>query len=143
MNGLWFKDWTNTSKNNQTWGEEVLCASDIFANLFFTVLLILTVLTVLLFELEKWLRLSDQVTGFPIQGIGVQNNWVAPCLTQSFILPSSVKWEPGISGNLVVNSKLPPRSDFSLEAVAHHAWKGLIKFKVFLRSCQFTPHSRV
>ena len=26
----------------------------------------------------------------------------------SFILPRSIKWVPGISGNLVVKSKLPP-----------------------------------
>ena len=40
-------------------------------------------------------------------------------------------WEyraPGISGNLVVKSKLPPWSDSSLEAVKPHPWKGAIKF---------------
>ena len=45
---------------------------------------------------------------------------VAPRSTQSFILPRSMKWVPGISGNLVVKSKLPPRSGFSLEAVEPH-----------------------
>ena len=50
----------------------------------------------------------------------VQNHWVAPRSTQPFILPRSIKWVPGISGNLVVKSKLPPRSDSSLEAVEPH-----------------------
>ena len=45
---------------------------------------------------------------------------VAPRSTQPFILPRSVKWVPEISGNLVVISKLPPRSGASLEAVEPH-----------------------
>ena len=49
--------------------------------------------------------------GFPIQGSRVQNHWVAP---------RSIKSVPGISGNLVVKSKLPPRSCSSLEAVEPH-----------------------
>ena len=53
---------------------------------------------------------------------------VAPRLTQPFISPRSIKWVPGISGNLVVKSKLPPRSGSSLEAVEPHPWKGAIKF---------------
>ena len=40
-----------------------------------------------------------------------KNHWVAPRSTQSFILPRSIKWVPGTYGNLVVKSKLPPRSD--------------------------------
>ena len=58
--------------------------------------------------------------GFPIQGSRVQNHWVAPRSTQPFILPRSIKLVPGISGNLVVKSKLPPRSGSSLEAVEPH-----------------------
>ena len=57
---------------------------------------------------------------FPIQVSRVQNHWVAPRSTQPFILPRSVKWVPEISGNLVVKSKLPPRSGSSLEAVEPH-----------------------
>ena len=36
------------------------------------------------------------------------------------------KWVPGISGNLMVKSKLPPQSGShsSLEAVEPHPWKG-------------------
>ena len=49
-----------------------------------------------------------------------QNHWVAPRSTQPFILPRSVKWVPVISGNLVVKSKLPPRSGCSLDAVEPH-----------------------
>ena len=30
--------------------------------------------------------------------------------TQPFILSRSIKWVPGISGNLLVKSKLPPHS---------------------------------
>ena len=52
-----------------------------------------------------------------IQGSFVQNQWVAPRSTQPFILLRSIKWVPGISGNLVVKSKLPPWSGCSLEAV--------------------------
>ena len=36
------------------------------------------------------------------QGSRVQNHWVAPRATQSFILPRSLKWVPGIPGHLVV-----------------------------------------
>ena len=60
---------------------------------------------------------SGQGTGFPILAVRVQTHWVVPRLTQPFILLRSIKWVPGISGNLVVKSKLPPRSDCSLEAV--------------------------
>ena len=56
----------------------------------------------------------------PIQGSRLQNHWVAPRSTQRLILLRSIKWVPGISGNLVVESKLPPRSCSSLEAVEPH-----------------------
>ena len=36
---------------------------------------------------------------------------------QSFILLRLIKWEPGISGNLEVKSKLSPRNGSSLDAV--------------------------
>ena len=51
---------------------------------------------------------------------------------QPFILPRSIKWVPGISGNLMVKSKLPPWSGSSLQAVEPHPWKGAIKFFCFL-----------
>ena len=54
------------------------------------------------------------------RGSRVQNHWVAARSTQPFILPQSIKWVPGISGNLVVKSKLLPRSGSSLEAVELH-----------------------
>ena len=41
------------------------------------------------FLMEQWP--SGQGAGFPIQGSRVQNHWVAPRLTQSFILSRSVK----------------------------------------------------
>ena len=63
----------------------------------------------------------------PIQRSHVQNYRLAPRSTQSFVLPRSIKWLPGISGNLVVKSKLPPRSGSSLEAVEPHPEKGAIK----------------
>ena len=47
-------------------------------------------------------------------------NLVAPRSTQPFILLRLVKWVPEISGNLVVKSKLPPRSGSSFEAVEPH-----------------------
>ena len=53
-------------------------------------------------------------------GPQVQNHWAAPRPTQPFILPRSIKWVTGISGNLMVKSKLPPRSGSSLEAVEPH-----------------------
>ena len=59
-------------------------------------------------------------TGFPIQGSRVQNRWVFPRSTQPFIHPRSIKWVTGISGNLVVKSKLLPWSDSSLESVEPH-----------------------
>ena len=43
-------------------------------------------------------------------GPHVQNHWVIQSLTQSFILLRSVKWVPGIPGNLLVKSKLHPCS---------------------------------
>ena len=64
---------------------------------------------------------------FPIQGTHVQNHWVTPRLTQPLILPRLIKWVPGIYANLVVKSKLPPRSGSSREAVEPHPWKGVIK----------------
>ena len=47
---------------------------------------------------------------------------------------SEVAKFPGISKNLVVKSKLPPRSGCSLEAVETHPQKGTRKFKFFKRS---------
>ena len=52
-----------------------------------------------------------------IQESRVQIQWVTPRSTQPFVLPRSIKWVPGVSGNLVVKSKLPPWSGSSLEAV--------------------------
>ena len=43
-----------------------------------------------------------------------------PRSTQPFILPRLIKLLPGISGNLLVKSKLPPCSGSSLEAVEPH-----------------------
>ena len=54
---------------------------------------------------EQWP--GDKGARFPIQGSCVQNHWVAPRSTQSFILLRWTKWVPGISGNFVVKSKLP------------------------------------
>ena len=65
--------------------------------------------------MEQWH--SGQGAGFLIQGSRVQNHRVTPRSTQPSILPRSVKWVPGISGNLMVKSKLPPQSGSSLEAV--------------------------
>ena len=50
----------------------------------------------------------------------LQNHCVAPTLTQPFIFPRSVKQVRGISGNLVVKSKLLHRSGSSLEADELH-----------------------
>ena len=55
-------------------------------------------------------------------------NSVMKRLTQPFILLRLIKWVPGISGDLVVKSKLPPRSGSSLGAVEPHPQKGAIKF---------------
>ena len=52
-----------------------------------------------------------------MKGFHVQNHWVAPRLTQPFIFLRSINLVPGISGNLVVKSKLPPRSVPSRETV--------------------------
>ena len=89
--------------------------------------------------MEQWP--SGQGTGFPIQGPRVQNRCVAPRLTQPFILPRSVKWVPEISGNLVVKSKLPPRSGSSLEAVEPHPQKGAIKFGCFFFMVTYIDYS--
>ena len=72
---------------------------------------------ILFFELSF---LFIRSIGYPIQGSRVQNHRVAPRSTQPFILPRSIKLVPGNSGNLVVKSKLPPRSGSSLEAVEPH-----------------------
>ena len=58
--------------------------------------------------------------GFPIQESCVQNHWAAPRSTQPSTLPRSIKRVPGISGNLVIKSKLSPRSGSNLEAVEPH-----------------------
>ena len=55
-------------------------------------------------------------------------------IPQPFILPRSIKWVPEISGNLVIKSKLSPRSGSSLEAVEPHPYKkGPSSF--FLSTC--------
>ena len=56
----------------------------------------------------KWM-LKD--TRFPIDGSHVQNHWVAPRMTQPFILLRLMKWVQGTSGHLVVESKLSPCGD--------------------------------
>ena len=62
---------------------------------------------------------SGQGAEFPIQGSHVQNHWVVPRSTQPFIVPRSIKWVPGISGNYLVVKckKLSPQTGSSLEAV--------------------------
>ena len=65
--------------------------------------------------MEQWP--SGQSSRFLIQESRVQNHWVAP---RPFTLLRLVKWVPEVSGNLVVKSKLPPRSCSSLEAVEPH-----------------------
>ena len=69
---------------------------------------------------------------------------MAPRSTQSFILARSIKLVLGISGNLVVKSKLPHRSGSSLEAVEPHSQKGAIKFffKFFFSGISFYALSR-
>ena len=76
-------------------------------------------------------------------GSHVQNHWVAPRLTQSFILLRSIKWVPGISGNLVVKSKLPPRSGSSFEAVEPHPSKRAIKFFKVLFLLEHHSHQKI
>ena len=74
----------------------------------------------------------------PIQRSHVQNHWVALRSTQPFILPRSIKWVPGISGNLVVKNKLPPQSGCSLEAekvILHDAHTN-----VCFRHCVFSRY---
>ena len=66
------------------------------------------------------------MAGFPIQGYHVQNHWLAPSLTQHFIIRMSMKLVPAISRNLVVKSQLPPRSGSSLGAVEPHPSKRVI-----------------
>ena len=61
-------------------------------------------------------------------GSRVQKHQVAPRLTQPFILPRSIKRVPGISGDLVEKSKLPPRSGAGLEAVEPHPYNRAVKF---------------
>ena len=68
--------------------------------------------------MEQWPSGYD--AGFLIQDTRVQDHWVAPISTQHFILRRSIKWVPGIPGNLVVKSKLPPWSGSSLEVVEPH-----------------------
>ena len=55
-----------------------------------------------------------------IPGSHDQNHCVTPRSPQPFTLASSMKLVPGISGYLVVKSKLPPRNGSSLEAVEPH-----------------------
>ena len=57
---------------------------------------------------------------FQSRGPVFKNHWVAPRSTQPFNLPRSIKWVPGISGDLVIKSKVPTQSGFSLEAVEPH-----------------------
>ena len=70
---------------------------------------------------------QNRVSFIPMFIVGNKTNiffWVffglTPRLTQPFILQRSIKWVPGISGKLVVKSKLTPQSGTSLEAVEPH-----------------------
>ena len=49
------------------------------------------------------------------------NHWVASRSTQFFILPRLIKWVPGISGILVLKSKLPPCSGFVALTLRHES----------------------
>ena len=55
-------------------------------------------------------KASGEDAGFPIQRSHAQDHQVAPRSIQPFILLRSIKWVPGIFGNLVVKSKLPTQS---------------------------------
>ena len=74
---------------------------------------------------------SGQGAWFLNQGSYVRNHWVTSRSTQSFILLRLIKWVPGTSGNLVVQSKLPPWSGSSLEPVEPHPQKATIKAFLF------------
>ena len=63
---------------------------------------------------------SGQGAWFLNQGSYVRNHWVTSRSTQSFILLRLIKWVTGTSGNLVVQSKLPPWSGSSLEPFEPH-----------------------
>ena len=52
-----------------------------------------------------WLR-----RWIPNPGVHVQNHWMTPRSTKSFILPKLIKRVPRIFENLMLKSKLPPRS---------------------------------
>ena len=72
---------------------------------------------------------SGTGAGFSVHGFQVQNRWVAPTSTQSFILLRLTKWVPGRPGNQVVKSKLFPLGGFcGLETVESHPQKGAVKF---------------
>ena len=58
----------------------------------------------------KWLR-----SWIPNPWVPCSKPVVAPRLTQPSVLSRSIKQVPAISGNLVVKSKLPPRSGSSLD----------------------------
>ena len=74
-----------------------------------------------LLQLKRYFRLTPSrvtfllkryrwLSRFQIQGSRAQNHWVAPRLTQPFILSRSKKWVLGTSGNLVVKSKVDEHS---------------------------------
>ena len=81
---------------------------------------------------EQWP--SGYSAGLPIQGSRVQNHKVAPSSTQPSILSRSIKWAPGISGNLVAKCKLPPRGGSSFEVVERHLLKKDHKVLFFLNT---------
>ena len=59
--------------------------------------------------MEQWPSIQD--AGFAIQEYKIQNHWVAPRSTHSFIIPTLIKWVSGTPGDLVVKSKQCHRSD--------------------------------
>ena len=76
------------------------------------------------FYRRSWLMINSKVYGismslkcilkgtrFPIYGSQVQNHWVAPRLIQPFVLLRLMKCVWRTSGDLVVESKLPPSGD--------------------------------
>ena len=99
----------------------------------------------LFFSMQRFEKLGVKCWVPNTQEYRVLNHWVAPRSAQSFILPRSIKWVPGISWNLVLSSKLPPQSGSSLETAEPHTWKWVIKFFcyyfiLFFSTCCFlTP----
>ena len=115
---LWFRGWENISKNNKSWGEEVICGRVIFVDLFLQFFSFLQLLRFFCFSWRNCLVvkvLNSKPRGPVFKTTGWLQGWL--CLS-SFEVRYN-EYQEFLS--IVVKSNMPPQNDSRLEAVEPYA----------------------